>query len=712
MSTNPPNPSGFDGGSGNFFQGDRNGEDPPQPPDKEINKNKNKNSTIPSFFAVAPANDQVVSPPADTTSPSPSPALVPPVANESNPTDMEEDDISDDATVVTSGTGRSRPATPIGQPLVREITLKFLMQSTSNLATPIVASQFLHLLHAITNVDAPNTNQILDQYSKPLTDFGLDTVAKFEEFLPIDTIPAKPDYKKLASYWIIFRVRTQLTLPAIRKNSLVSNVILETKGRLSSYPWPTDDRDIVSIGFMVGAIPKYQTSASFEKEVKTTIAQACKTKRIPKFKCVSSRISAQWQGRFPVTCQAFDVQVRRQDTKKFTQLVYKAFPADTDPTIMLYHNRYDNPNLFAGAVFLQSKYQNDHRIVAINGIPDTHMFGFETLLHREFSPQILKILPTNLTDQKNPTLQPIGRWNILCTKSNFVELAKELHVRLPGLFSEFLQSAGRTLPDGAEPVTVASKFPGKPTADGDSTIGTDDSGRDSHGSKWTARMADSNVEAEIPKEVVRYFTPPQTTLRNFPSQPRSWAQIANPTETVPQSHPQQKIQAPPPAPDPLTEQLYSTILQLQQKLDRMEVKFDSKTEASTPPSQTPSPQSTSLAPPPAPDPQTNRLESVISLLITRMDKLEAKLVEQEDSRDAALEEKLEAKLDAHLQVQSQQMAALTSLIQQHHNKDSNSSPYRKRTKSDKYLESQPSPRPDGTSDKEGILDEVMKDDSI
>jgi hypothetical protein len=46
----------------------------------------------------------------------------------------------------------------------------------------------------------------------------------------------KPDYKKLASYWIIFRVRTQLTLPAIRKNSLVSNVILETKGRLSSYP--------------------------------------------------------------------------------------------------------------------------------------------------------------------------------------------------------------------------------------------------------------------------------------------------------------------------------------------------------------------------------------------------------------------------------------------------------------------------------------------
>ena len=112
MSTNPPNPSGLDGGSGNFFQGDRNGEDPPQPPDKEINKNKNKNSTIPSFFAVAPANDQVVSPPADTTSPSPSPALVPPVANESNPTNMEEDDISDDATDVTSGTGRSRRQTP------------------------------------------------------------------------------------------------------------------------------------------------------------------------------------------------------------------------------------------------------------------------------------------------------------------------------------------------------------------------------------------------------------------------------------------------------------------------------------------------------------------------------------------------------------------------------------------------------------------------
>ena len=200
MSTNPPNPSGLHGGSGKFFQGDRNGEDPPQPPDKEINKNKNKNSTIPSFFAVAPASDQVPRPPADTSPPSPSPALVPPVANESNPTNMEEDDISDDATVVTSGTGRSRPATPIGQPLVREITLKFLMQSTSNLATPIVASQFLHLLHAITNVDAPNTNQILDQYSKPLTDFGIDTVAKFEGFLPIDTSQITRSSRPIGSY--------------------------------------------------------------------------------------------------------------------------------------------------------------------------------------------------------------------------------------------------------------------------------------------------------------------------------------------------------------------------------------------------------------------------------------------------------------------------------------------------------------------------------
>jgi hypothetical protein len=268
MSTIPHNPSGLHGGSDKFSQGNRHGQALPQPLDEEMNKNKNKNMTIPSFFAVAPAKNQVVSPPADNTPPSPSPDLVPPIANESNPTNMEEDDISDDATVVTSGTGRSRPATPIGQPLVREITLKFLMQSTSNLATPIVASQFLHLLHAITNVDAPNTNQILDQYSKPLTNFDLDTVAKFEEFLPIDTIPAKPDYKKTASYWIIFRVRTQLTLSAIRKNPLVSNVIQETKGRLSSYPWPTDDRDIVSIGFMIGAIPKYQTLPPLRKKLR------------------------------------------------------------------------------------------------------------------------------------------------------------------------------------------------------------------------------------------------------------------------------------------------------------------------------------------------------------------------------------------------------------------------------------------------------------
>jgi hypothetical protein len=95
---------------------------------------------------------------------------------------------------------------------------------------------------------------------------------------------------------------------------------------------------------------------------------------------------------------------------------------------MLYTDRYQHPDRFAAAVMLQAKYQDDHRIVAVKGISESEMFGFEGTLHREFS-GILGIYRTHTTALGNSANQPLVdgiccaqkrnsmTWQRTCTKA-------------------------------------------------------------------------------------------------------------------------------------------------------------------------------------------------------------------------------------------------------------------------------------------------------
>jgi hypothetical protein len=83
------------------------------------------------------------------------------------------------------------------------------------------------------------------------------------------------------------------------------------------------------------------------------------------------------------------------------------------------------------------------------------MIGFEGTLRRELS-QILGIHRTRTSALGNPANQPIGRWNLLCTKAEFNDLAASLHKRQEALFKSHLSSNGSFLANGAEEVTVVS----------------------------------------------------------------------------------------------------------------------------------------------------------------------------------------------------------------------------------------------------------------
>jgi hypothetical protein len=64
-----------------------------------------------------------------------------------------------------------------------------------------------------------------------------------------------------------------------------------------------------------------------------------------------------------------------------------------DIQLMFYRYRHDHPILFAKDVLLQRNYQDDHCVVAINGIPESEMVYFEATLRQQF-PQICQVFVT------------------------------------------------------------------------------------------------------------------------------------------------------------------------------------------------------------------------------------------------------------------------------------------------------------------------------
>jgi hypothetical protein len=227
---------------------------------------------------------------------------------------------------------------------------------------------------------------------------------------------------------------------------------------------------------------------------------------------------------------------------------------------------------------------------------------------------------------------------------------------------------------------------------------TRDSGKDSYNSSWTSRLADFQVEIDIPKEVLHSFQPnPRVPAQSDPTKD-SYAQVASRAASASTASPHV---TPPPIPSPpdlTTVQTPVFVLHLQQEMANMEARIAAKIEAQQTELQatapTPTVQQESAFPPPAPDPQSDQLDSILSFLTQQMSNMESRLT---------------ATFGAQLQAQSQQIASLTHQLGNGQSKHPQQSPQRKRSKTNvKTPASSPSSRPDGASDQEDNMDETTE----
>jgi hypothetical protein len=87
-----------------------------------------------------------------------------------------------------------------------------------------------------------------------------------------------------------------------------------------------------------------------------------------------------------------------------------------------------------------------------------NLFGFEKTLCKHIA-EIESVLPTSRSNGHNNYGQPIGRYNILCKKSNFSIVAKKLHQEFIGLYHQHLQDENVELQEHHQPVRITSRLP-------------------------------------------------------------------------------------------------------------------------------------------------------------------------------------------------------------------------------------------------------------
>jgi hypothetical protein len=213
------------------------------------------------------------------------------------------------------------------------------------------------------------------------------------------------------------------------------------------HQWPLEVTDVTSIGFFIGKTPTYKLSSTFKEEMCTLIESKTKIHRrnLPKFQVALTVVCArtehpQTKNLVREACTAFKLQVPVDQRRAMEELLDKVFLDSTanDLKFIYYKERHVHLDVFYRAIQMQRCHEESYRVVAVEGIHPEEWFVFETKL-RKHVPEIESVISTSKSDAHNIRGQPIGRYNILCKKSNFSIMAKKLHQEFTGLYHQHLQ---------------------------------------------------------------------------------------------------------------------------------------------------------------------------------------------------------------------------------------------------------------------------------
>ena len=434
---------------------------------------------------------------------------------------------SDDETVVSGHSTIRFTATDSR----KELVLKLRLKSKTALTTSAIATKTFAILQAIrTSFGSDITiypnggkHRTLQTFEPPAKD------ADFEQLFTVTRHTGNKLRGITPSAWIIFRVLSPVTLSTIRNSSAVKAALSQHASSLQFYPWDEQTRDVVSIGWFLGPIPKYTLSEQFQEEIMSKLHSA----RPPKFRCVLENIQATDSSGVIYKCQAFGLQVERQHAVRMKHILNQNFPFNSDATegFVFYSDRRTYPVKFAKTVHRQAELTEQYRVVAIAGLSPDHMFQFEVTI-REHWPEVIKVLRTPSTNTESPTSGvPLGRYNLLCKAKHFVPLAQSLSRSLHVTYLEHLHQQELPMPPESNPIRIVSRFPSvdetSTPSDADSSL----SSRQTYMTSWDAWTNEYNPATSTIPDAVWETVPdkPQATSPSISTvtSRRTYASVAS-----------------------------------------------------------------------------------------------------------------------------------------------------------------------------------------
>lgn len=410
-------------------------------------------------------------------------------------------------------------------------TIKLVFQPKANYPMSKVPSDALGIMIAIKGQFGDSvkiyTNRGQEFKDEDLVDKGQ---ADFQKHY---TIHSKKGRSRQL-FWLIFRIESDVSLHEIRRNQTVNLTLRKCESRIVYYPWNEDIGDVEAIGFYIGASPRHSTTESFEAKFKKIITDNTKLKpqQVPKFRATMANVSmgtATSRG----TCQAYEIQVERENKAAMIKAIGDAFGSEAitkseHQRFMYFSHRQKAPPVFAKGVCLQMKYEQNHRVVAIQGVSRDAMFYLESKLKEQYT-ELMEVLETRKSSTE-------GRWNLLCEKSSFRKLATSLSTELSQLHDQVLMEQGLSQPSRFPQTTIASRIPGSDNSITESSLADSLNSRDSYMSASEEFFAsldldDDDAAFSPPEPKVPHYQPYRS---GYTSQPNySYAAAARATQSPP-----------------------------------------------------------------------------------------------------------------------------------------------------------------------------------
>ena len=321
---------------------------------------------------------------------------------------------NDDSSVMTEVMGAK---TSSKAPQMVEKVVKFVFRVNNEQASTIAQR---HVLLLKTIDDAFGTEvMIYTNANKKMKKFKLAGFPEYQRMFSIHHKRgnSKQKHKRTATYTVIHRIQTSVSLQTIRHQEQISHLLRQYKCSMQHHPWTEDVTDVVSLGFLVHVDPVNHTKEYVSQTVLTKLKKENPTQldKIPLFQVAMSSPSHWKEDNTRVSTKSYDIQVERQYAKTMIKLIKEAYKVSKD--FIFYRMRYQVPETFLAAIKAQNVFLRKSRVVPIEGINADMM--------SELRPKLLQLIGVKEVLPHWKTTSE-GRWNLLTEDKDFSTLVKYL----------------------------------------------------------------------------------------------------------------------------------------------------------------------------------------------------------------------------------------------------------------------------------------------